>query len=76
MGVIYTIQGNKSHKSKAVKDGGSSVTFTAAELTEVAYPSDEIAVSIMPVIATPTTINGKKYYFVKQFQYLRGTETL
>lgn len=76
LGVVYSIRGNKGQKNKAVANGGSSVSFTAAELAEVAYEHDGVAVSIMPVTATPVVINGKKIYFVKQFQYLREAKTL
>jgi hypothetical protein len=75
-GIVYTLKGNKGQKNKAVLNGASSVTFTSAELKEVAFPDDAIGVGIMPVVYQPTTLNGKKIYFVKQFQYLRETATL
>ena len=75
-GVVYTLQGNKGQKSKAVANGASSVSFSPAELQEVAFPQDAIAVHIMSVAYTVQTINGKKIYFVKQFQHSRETATL
>src|SRR5690606_9870507 len=75
-GIVYTLKGNKGEKNKAVLNGASSVTFTSAELQEVAFTEDAIGVGVMPVIYQPTTLNGKKIYFVKQFQYLRETTTL
>ena len=76
VGVVYTVQGNIGQKSKAVANGASSVTFSSAELREVAYPQDAIAVHIMSVTYTEQNINGKKIYFVKQFQHSRETSTL
>jgi hypothetical protein len=74
-GIVYSLQGNIGKKSKAVANGASSVTFTSAELKEVAYQQDQIAVHIMSVSFNPQTINGKKIYFVKQFQHSRETAT-
>jgi hypothetical protein len=36
---------------------------------------DAIAFSVMPVKITSATYNGKKYYFVKQYQSDRETVT-
>jgi hypothetical protein len=74
-GIVYSLQGNITTKHKAVANGASSVTFTSAEMKEVAYPNDRIAVHIMSVAYTPQTINGKKIYFVKQYQQSRETLT-
>lgn len=75
-GVVFSVRGNKGQKNKAVANGASSVTFSVEELNEAAYANDAIAVSIMPVVYTSQTINGKKIYFVKQFQRARETQTL
>ncbi len=74
--IVYGIRGSKGAKNKAVANGASSVTFSVAELNEVALPNDGIAVDIMPVVIVPKTLNGKKIYFVKQFQQARETDTL
>jgi hypothetical protein len=74
-GIVYTLQGNITTKHKAVANGASSVTFSSAELKEVAFPNDQIAVHIMSVAYTTQTINGKKIYFVKQYQHSRETVT-
>ena len=75
-GIVYTVIGSLGQKSKAVQNGASSVTFTPAEMKAVAYEHDAIGFSIMPVVYTFQMINGKKYYFVKELQYARETETL
>lgn len=75
-GIVFSVQGNIGRKNKAVKGGAGSVTFTSAEMKEVALEHDAIAFMVMPVLATPVTINGKKIYFVKQTQYQRETTTL
>lgn len=75
-GVVFSLRGNKGTKSKAVANGASSVTFTVQELNEAAFANDAIAVSVMPVVYTSQTINGKKIYFVKQYQTARETTTL
>ena len=74
-GIVYSVKGNKGQKNKAVLGGGSSVTFSAAELSAAAFANDAIAFSIMPLALAPASYNGKKYYFVKQFQYARETKT-
>jgi hypothetical protein len=74
-GVVFSLQGNISKKSKAVANGASTVTFTSAELREVALAQDRIAVHVMSVAYTAQTINGKKIYFVKQYQHSRETVT-
>lgn len=74
-GIVYTVQGNMGRKSKAVANGASSVTFTSAEMKEVAFANDAIAFHVMPVTFNLQTINGKKIYFVKQFQHSRETVT-
>ncbi len=74
--VVYVITGEKGTKTKIVQESASSVTFSPAEMAEVAIPNDEITVGVMTVAISPAaTYNGKKYYFVKQFQHLRYTET-
>jgi hypothetical protein len=73
--VVYSLQGNISTKHKAVPNGASSVTFNSAELKEVAFPQDQIAVHVMSVAYTSQIINGKKIYFVKQYQHSRETVT-
>ncbi|HOZ79696.1 MAG TPA: hypothetical protein PLY34_16990 [Ferruginibacter sp.] len=75
-GVVFSLRGNKGTKSKAVANGASSVTFSVQELNEAAFANDAIAVAVMPVVYTSQTINGKKIYFVKQFQTARETATL
>ena len=74
-GVVFSVQGNITTKHKAVANGASSVTFSSAELKEVAFPADAVAVHIMSVAYTAQTINGKKIYFVKQYQHSRETLT-
>lgn len=74
-GTVYEVIGNKGTKRKAVGGASSSVTFTAAELQEVANTADAIAFTVMPVSYTTATYGGKKYYFVKQSQHSRETGT-
>ncbi len=74
---VFSIEGNKGSKTKAIQGGSGTVSFSSEELKEVAFSSDIIAFGITPVnITNGTVINGKKYYFVKQISYLRQTETL
>ena len=74
-GTVYEVIGNKGTKRKAVGGASNSVTFTAAEMQEAAYTGDAIAFTVMPVSYTTATYGGKKYYFVKQSQHSRETET-
>ncbi|GAA4317638.1 hypothetical protein [Flaviaesturariibacter amylovorans] len=74
-GVVFSIIGNNGEKHKAVANGASSVTFTSAEMKEVAYTQDQIGFQITSVAYTQQTINGKKIYFVKQNQHARETVT-
>ncbi|RYD82824.1 MAG: hypothetical protein EOP53_02585 [Sphingobacteriales bacterium] len=72
--VLYRLMGYGGQVSKSVMGSSSSVTFTAGELQEVAGESgDPIGFLVMPVSIKSATYNGKKYYFVKQFQNLRET---
>ncbi len=74
--VIYQVAGNKSTVTKSVLGASSSVTFTAAEMNEAAYNGgDPIAFMVMPVSIKNSSIGGKKYYFVKQYEQLRETVT-
>jgi hypothetical protein len=74
-GVVYSVLGNKGEFSKYVEGNSGSVTFTSTELKQAALPADQIGFSVMPVVISSQTYNGKNYYFVKQQQYLRETST-
>jgi hypothetical protein len=75
-GVIYGVIGDIKSLSKYVPNASTSYTFTSQELKSVAISNDVIGFTVMPVVLTNSVINGKKYYFVKQLQYQRETETL
>ncbi len=74
-GTVYEVIGTKGTKRKAVGGASNSVTFSPAEMQEVANTADAIAFTVMPVSYTTASYGGKKYYFVKQSQYARETET-
>jgi hypothetical protein len=74
-GIIYTATGKKGQLSKSVMGSGTSITFTAAELNQVALAGDGISISVMPIKITSAGYNGIKY-FVKQFLQERPTATL
>ncbi len=73
LGVLYTLTGDNGDTTKYVANTSSSMTFTSSEIKSVAVSGGDISVSIMPVTYSTATHNGKKYYFVKQHQYARGT---
>lgn len=74
--VFFTVAGDKGRVNKAGAANATSVTFTAAELQQVAIAGGgQIAVQVMPVRISNRTFNGKKYYFVKQTAFAKGAFT-
>lgn len=69
--VFYTLYTQGSQKiNKAMPANSTSVTFTAAEIQSVAPVSGtQIGVQVMPVKIKDVSLNGKTYYFVKQWAY-------
>ena len=76
LGVLYQLTGDKGDTTKYVANSSSSITFTSAEIKSVAQSGGSVVLSIMPITYSTATYGGKKYYFVKQYQYLRETATL
>lgn len=76
LGVLYTLTGDNGDTTKYVANSSSSVTFTSAEIKSVARSNGRIVLAIMPITFNTATYGGKKYYFVKQYQYFRETATL
>jgi hypothetical protein len=76
VGVLYTLAGDLGQTTKYVANTSNSITFSSAEIKTVAIGGSEIGLSIMPVTYTTATYGGKKYYFVKQHQFVRITATL
>lgn len=75
-GIIYQAIGNNGEVTKSVVGANGSVSFSAAELNQVADGGgDPIGFMVMPVKISSASYNGKKYYFVKQYQVLRETVT-
>jgi hypothetical protein len=75
IGVLYTLSGDNGDTTKYVPNNSSSITFTSSEIKSVAVTKSEIGVTVMPVTYSIATYGGKKYYFVKQNLYARGTVT-
>lgn len=74
--VIYQVIGNNGEVHKSVMGASSSVTFTSAEMKQVSDGGgDPIGFMVMPVSVRNSAINGKNYYFVKQYEVLRETIT-
>ena len=76
LGVLYTLSGDKGDTTKYVANTSSGITFTSAEVKAVALSNSGISMSVMPITYSSATYGGKKYYFVKQYQYGRQTATL
>lgn len=76
LGVLYMLSGDNGDTTKYIANTSSTVTFTSAEIKSVAKSQSAISIAIMPVTYTTSTIGGKKYYFVKQNEYVRETATL
>jgi hypothetical protein len=75
--VAFGLQGDYGTKNFGVAGNTStSYTFSSADLKAVAKPGSQIAVVAMPIITTPVTLSGKKYYFVKQFEIEKIYSTL
>lgn len=75
LGVLYMLTGDNGDTTKYIANTSSSITFTSAEIKSVARSQSAISISIMPINYTTATYGGKKYYFVKQNQYVRETAT-
>ncbi|HEY0262563.1 MAG TPA: hypothetical protein VGB95_06015 [Chitinophagales bacterium] len=72
-GVVVAIGGaGGTNVTKTLAAGATSVTFTSAELHSVA-PTAGYPISVNAVVTkyTSATYNGKKYYFVKQYEVAR-----
>lgn len=76
LGVLYTLTGDNGDTTKFVAKTSSSITFTSSEVKSVAISNSAVVLSIMPIGYSTATYAGKKYYFVKQYQYVRETATL
>ena len=75
-GVVYQVLGNDGEVTKSAVGASNAVTFTSAEMKQVCNGGgDPIAFMVMPVSVKSSTVGGKKYYFVKQYQVLRETVT-
>jgi hypothetical protein len=74
VGIVYTIAGDVTSKSFGVPGNlSTSYTFKNADIKAVSSDGN-LSVSVMPAVYTTSTIGGKKYYFIKQFQHVRETE--
>jgi hypothetical protein len=72
--IICSIKGTKSSLSQNLSSG-TSVTFSASQLSSVTTSTGGLAVEIMPVNYTPQTYGGKTYYFVKQNAFVQSANT-
>lgn len=76
LGVLYTLTGDNGDTTKYVANTSNSITFTSAEIKSVAETNSAVSISIQPITYSTAMYGGKKYYFVKQYQYVRQTATL
>lgn len=76
LGVLYTLSGDYGDTTKYIANTSTGITFTSAEIKSVARSQSAVNISIMPIAYSTASYGGKKYYFVKQYQYNRQTATL
>ena len=72
--IIVLIKGSTSSLTQTITSG-SSVTFSASQLSSVTASTGNLAVEIMPVNYIAQTISSKTYYFVKENAFLQTAYT-
>jgi hypothetical protein len=75
--VFVTIYAQGSLKvTKSLAANATSASFTSAELKSITSSGGQLGIQVMPVKLTSATINGKTYYFVKQWAFAQFTSAL